>query len=142
MMLRSRVFTFLGALAIASSSYTAFANIPPGTCPEVSSIKSEGLSLAYELMPKVFFAYQISKYNTELSWVFAIGYFKSDTEELAVIDGNKTLVNLAGTPLPEYDKEGYWLCKYDLGTGYTALAIHTETTPGPNQLKRFFHNIY
>ena len=94
--------------------------------------------MAYQLMPSVFFAYQVSSYNTEQSWIFALGYFTTDSDESAIADGNKVLSNLAGSPVPEYDKEGYWFCKFELGTEYTALAFNSANLLSPMQVKQYF----
>ena len=137
MRLKSRLFTLLGALITASSSFAAMTSSAPISCPSISAIKAAGVPKVHEYTPQVFFAYQISKYDTEYKWIFSIGYFKTDSKEQAIIDGNNTLLNLAGDPIPVSD-EDYWFCRYDAGAGYTALALYTEHPLSPPLIKRFF----
>ncbi|ARG96223.1 DUF4949 domain-containing protein [Legionella micdadei] len=136
MTLTSRLFTLIGALTLACSSFAG-----PETCPSVSAIKAEGLSTAMELFPKVYYAYNVSEYGSDYSWFFAVGLFASNTKTEAVAEGNKYLPTLTGNPIPLH-VEDYWFCDYEIDGGLAAVAVYTDVGSAPLKIKRFFHQIH
>ncbi|KTD07753.1 DUF4949 domain-containing protein [Legionella jamestowniensis] len=134
MMFKSKLIAFAGALVIAGSSFAAF-KAPP-VCPAVSAIKVAGLSNAEELMPKLYFAYEISTYGTDNTWVFASGPFEGEDDEEALEEANKALRYLSGSPVAEPD-EGGWVCLYELDEQHFAVALQSDIMPSPYKIRRY-----
>ncbi|ASQ47475.1 DUF4949 domain-containing protein [Legionella clemsonensis] len=134
MMFKCRLTAFAGALVLTGASFAAF-KAPP-VCPSVSTIKVEGLSNAEELMPQLYFAYEISNYGTDNTWVFASGPFAGDDEEEALEEANKSLRYLAGSPIAEPD-EGGWVCLYELDEQHFAIALQSDVMPSPYKIRRY-----
>ncbi|WED42893.1 DUF4949 domain-containing protein [Legionella cardiaca] len=134
MTFKSKLLAFAGALAIAGSSFAAF-KAPP-TCPSVSAIKIAGLSNAEELMTNFYFAYEVSKYDTDNNWVFATGPYEAADEEEALEEANKGLRYLSGNPIAEPDDDS-WLCLYEMDAEHFAIAIQSDLIPSPYKIRRF-----
>ncbi|KTC84901.1 DUF4949 domain-containing protein [Legionella brunensis] len=134
MTFKSKLLAFAGALVIAGSSFAAF-KAPPA-CPSVSSIKIAGLSNAEELMEGMYFAYEVSRYDTESNWVFASGPFDADDEEEALEEANKALRYLSGHPIAEPDEDS-WICLYEMDEQHFAIAVQSDLIPSPYKIRRY-----
>ncbi|CEK09157.1 DUF4949 domain-containing protein [Legionella hackeliae] len=134
MMFKSKLIAFAGALVIAGSSFAGF-KAPP-VCPNVGNIKVQGVSNAEELMPKFYFAYEISNYDTENTWVFATGPFEGDDSDTALEEANKALRYLSGSPIAEPD-EGGWVCLYEMDEEHFAVALQSDSIPSPFKIRRY-----
>ncbi|CDZ76147.1 hypothetical protein BN59_00413 [Legionella massiliensis] len=142
MMLKSGILMLLGTLS-ANAAFATIQMQAPDACPKISLIKSEGVSMAYQLPPKnYFFAFQESSYDTNHTWYFAIGFFETDSMDVALSKGNSALNKLSEPSKPYYDKEGYWVCSYNVvGTDLAAVAFYADQPISPLQTKHLLRKI-
>ncbi|MFC7780204.1 DUF4949 domain-containing protein [Legionella taurinensis] len=134
----AKLAAFASALFLASATWAASHTVE--SCPDVSVIKNEGLSMAQVIMSNTYLTYHISQYNTDNTWVFGIGPVQASDEEQALEEGNALLYHLSGRPSPEDDGEGYSYCIYDLGSdNVQAFALRAADMKSIHQLKKFLH---
>ncbi|KTD24054.1 MULTISPECIES: DUF4949 domain-containing protein [Legionella] len=136
MTLKSKLFCLISAIIITCSSFAA-----PKKCPSANAIKMEGVSMAMELFPRVYYAYHVSEYDTNEPWFFAVGLFASNSKTEAIAEGNKQLPSLMGNPTP-LRVEDYWFCDYDINGEFAAVAVYTDTGNAPLKIKQFFYTIH
>lgn len=126
----------IGAILFANS---LFALEHPSHCPSTQAIKSEGLTIAYQLINLYFGAYQFSQYDTDKTWLFGLGLVKSSNQSDALVQGNKLLTKLSGRPVPELDHAQNWACYYRVGDNkYEAVAIQTDFVDTPIEFETSF----
>ncbi|KGP62457.1 hemin-binding protein [Legionella norrlandica] len=140
MKFKTKLTAFIGALILASSSLAN--QIKPNTCPTVTSLQSEGMTMSSEIMEGIYITYNLSHYSTSSSWVFIIGPFIADNEEIALGEGNKLLSTLTGSPTPEDDREGNWICEYNTSSrDIIAFAIEADDMISPLKMMRYLRTI-
>jgi hypothetical protein len=141
MTLKFRFLSLITTLAVVGSCFASGGKNAPSSCPSVSAIQSEQVSMALRLTPNTYFAFHQSDYNTDKTWYFAIGFFEVDTEEAAITGGNSALKNLSGYPHPFFDGEEYWVCHYNAGPDLAAIAFYSDMVHTPLQAKQFLHRL-
>lgn len=136
MMFKSKLATFVSALVLAGSTFASTEK--PAGCPNMTALQSEGLTMAAEILDGMFITYNLSHYNTPSNWVFIMGPVAAASNDNALEEGNKILSTLSGTPDPEEDEDGSWLCAYETGSeDLAAFAIQTEDMISPLQMNRY-----
>jgi hypothetical protein len=141
MMFKSKLATFVGALVLAGSSFAAQG--VPQSCPGINAIQSEGLPNAGEIFQGMYLAYNVSNYATPSNWVFIMGPVMADSEEMALESSNDLLATMSGTPEPQNDNEGNWICEYDTGEpNVAALAIQADDMISPLNMARFLRRAH
>lgn len=134
----ARLAAFGSALFLAGATYAA--SHQDQSCPDVGTIKSEGLSMAIMMTTDTYLTYHMSQYNTDQTWIFGLAPVHGGDEDEALQEGNAMLYTLSGDPSPQDDNEGYTFCLYDSGNdGVEAFAIHADQLKSPYQLRRFLH---
>lgn len=124
MKLRLAVIAFLMSFAQFVFAFTP----EPERCPDVSALKSQPFFFAQE-SPDVpgYVALSIGKYQTNDTWGFVMGVIEADNMIMALIEANKALPKVTGSPRPmpaEADDKQVWVCPYMVpGTHYRAMAV-------------------
>lgn len=117
-MFQTRLSASVFALLVAGNVFASATN-----CPNIEQIKTEGLSMAVKVQEEGFAAYQESDYTTGEPWVFMIYPVDGDSEDEAVLSGNKILSKLTANGIPL--EEG--LCNYETNIpDVYALALQVE----------------
>jgi hypothetical protein len=130
-----KLATFAGALTLASSVFAA-----KPACPSIDAIKSEGLSMASQLMENLFLTFHMSTYNSDNSWVFILGPVVAESEDGALEDGNVMLSMMNSQGVPEEDQDMYG-CVYDTGSqDFGAAAILADQQMSPMRMRQFLHH--
>lgn len=122
-MLKSRLAGFICTVVFAS--YAAAQGLPPEKCPSISEIKGEGLSYVTEFGSHKYLASQISHYDTEQQWIFAIAFIPAKNQEIALEKGNKLMNDVSGSPFPQED-HNEWVCEYNIPGNYMAVALPVD----------------
>jgi Domain of unknown function (DUF4949) len=128
-----KLLSAVATFSLASTLYAA--PLRHVECPSVDAIQSKGVSLAMEVMPNVFLGMEAGNYNTSTNWVFAIGLFETDSEEVALDAANDALAGIFG-PVAEDDEDGM-MCLYatnDPNVG--AIAIEDDGSMPASKIKR------
>lgn len=130
------IATIIGTLVLAGSAFAAEQS--PKSCPALSAIRAEGMSNAIELVEGIYLTYNLSYYDTTTNWGFIIGPVKANTDERALRQSNKLLTIMTGSPKPEEDNEGNWICEYQTGNpDISAFAINTDDMISPRNMIRY-----
>lgn len=133
------IATFISTLAFADSVFADEQS--PKFCPSLTAIRAEGMSNAIELVEGIYLTYNLSYYNTATNWGFIIGPINAPSEELAMRHSNKLLAIMNGSPKPEEDDEGNWLCEYQTGNpNISAFAINTDDMLSPRHMARYLRH--
>lgn len=134
MKFKSKVATFIGALALVGSTFASQGQ--PTACPSMSSLQSEGVGAATEIFSNTYITYNISAYDTSNSWIFVMGPIDAETDEDAISDSNDILSTMSGSAVPEMDDNyGSWFCEYETGDpDFFALAVQADYGFSPLKL--------
>lgn len=136
MMFKSRLTTLVSALLVAGSALASHGK--PAACPSVESIKAEGITMASEIFDGAYLDYNSSLYDTDTQWFFIMGPVLADSEDAAIVEGNKLLATASGPASPEEDEEGEWVCEYSSDNSELGMfAVHVDQTPSPMAMSRF-----
>lgn len=114
--------TVLGMTGLISLNYA----MPPKPliCPNVTSIRSVGLSYASPIMNGGYFAYQLNLYNTKDMWAFVFADISAASKQEALSIGNKWLDTLSGAPQPmPLAAQNIWYCLYQTNEGNYGMAF-------------------
>ena len=134
-MMLKKLAAFAGALTLAGSVFAA-----KPACPSIDTIKSEGLSMASELMENIYLTFHMSTYNSDNSWVFILGPVESDSEEGALDGGNMVLSTMNSQGVPEEDQDMYG-CVYETGSqDFGAAAILADQQMSPMRMRQFLRH--
>lgn len=124
--------------AVLSTSLLVAANaFAEVTCPSTAALKSEGLTMTAMVFPYFYLDYQISNFDTDNNWLFAVGPIQCENEEIALEEGNKLMKYLTGNPSPEEDENGSVICTYSLGDDQNMAVAFLDGSLG--QVKSHFH---
>lgn len=94
----------------------------PEQCPSVDQIRAEGFSHVEMVdSPTLWTLAHESQYGSPFTWEFILMLDGPNTEEEAILEGNKVLKKLAGNPEPERIS-GTWGCMYDMEPEFMAFA--------------------
>lgn len=141
MMFKSKLATFVGALVLAGSSFAA--QSIPQACPGINSIQSEGLPNVGEIFQGMYLAYNVSNYETPSNWVFIMGPIMADSEDMALESSNGLLSTISGTPEPQNDEEGNWICEYNSNEpNVAALAIQADDMISPLKMAKYLRRAH
>lgn len=100
----------------------------PAKCPNVSSIKSAGLSYSSRDTDGYVVA-QFNRYNTNDTWLFGFASIKAGTSYEALNIGNQLLNTLYGSPQPQpIPSENIWACLYQTSQGTYGVALTPVNT--------------
>lgn len=136
MMFKSKLATFVGALVLAGSVYAAQDN--PELCPGMHAIQSEGMTNAAEILEGLYLTFNLSHYDTPSNWVFIMGAINAESEEVAIQESNKILSTMSGSPTPEDDGEGSWVCQYETNDpDISAFAVQADDMISPLKMYRY-----
>ena len=127
--MKSKLLISLCTLAATTS--LAYAEIPPrpASCPGVASIQQTPFLASEQEKNGKYMAVQISSYDTYNAWGFVIGEIVASSKEDALNKANSVIYTLHFNSGPSYfDKQNEWVCLYDVGNNYLALAL----TPLPS----------
>jgi hypothetical protein len=129
----------VGILAIFLS-HAAFAlpeSLPD--CPSANAIRYEGVHMAQPLMYNLFIIYQLSKYDTEKSWLFGVGLITGDSMGEAIASGNRLVQDIAEHPVIAEDKHANPTCVYQIGGGkFTGIAVEADYVNTPQEIQNLF----
>ncbi|HAT1882570.1 TPA: DUF4949 domain-containing protein [Legionella pneumophila] len=140
MMLKTKLTAFISAVILAGSSLAN--QIKPEVCPSVPSIQSEGMSMSAEILEGMYITYNLSHYNTSSNWVFIVGPIAADNDDMALAESNKLLSTMSGSPHPEDDGEGNWICQYNTESkDIIAFAIEADDMFSPLKMMRYFRTV-
>lgn len=100
----------------------------PAACPTVDKIVKGSLSgVSEDKEDSLYFAYQISKYNTPATWAFVIGvpFEEATSKGDAMNKAKAALKTLKGTPepIPTDNTNKRWYCMYENDYNYLAVSI-------------------
>lgn len=133
----SKLATFVGAVILASSAFAS-----NNVCPSIEEIQSEGISMAEEIAPGLFIAYQISNYNTEDTWGFIVAPLDGEDQDVAISMANDIVSDMTAPGIPE-EHRGMLICTYETGIpDVFAAAIKDSQTVTPMKLKQFFKTLH
>lgn len=137
MMFHNKFAAIAGALLLAGSVFAGQSQL----CPDINSIKAEGLNMAEKISANVFLTYNISTYSTNDVWGFVIAPIVSDTEETAIDQANNILSTMSSPGIPD-EEDGEIVCLYDTGRpDVIAAAINTEGMISPSKLKQYIRKV-
>lgn len=140
MMFKTKLTALIGALFLAGSSLAN--QIKPQVCPSVPSIQSEGMPMSAEILEGMYITYNLSHYNTSSNWVFIVGPIAAQNDEMALEEGNKLLSVMSGSPTPEDDGEGNWICQYNTNSqDIIAFAIEADDMISPLKMMRYLRTV-
>lgn len=108
MMFRTKLATIAGALVLMGSSFAG-----QELCPSIDLIKTEGV-FAADSMFGLYMTSTISNYNTESTWMFAMGPIYADSAEIAIQVSNDILSSMITPGVPQEDPVTT-VCTYDTG---------------------------
>jgi hypothetical protein len=129
----------LFALVVSQQSF-AGGNMPPepAACPGASQLMSGGfLMTQQDERTHGYVAFNLGSYGTSDQWGFILGLIDAKNEFEALMEANKILKSLSGTPHPMYiDQAKTWACLYHVNGGskmgpYQAIAM----SPLPTGMK-------
>lgn len=101
MMFTKKWITLIVACIFASSTMAA----PLFSCPQLETIKSEGLS-GVDLLPTLgYFVFNSSQYNTGQEWFFLIAPIFAEDETAALTTGNRILSKMSVPGVPDESSE-------------------------------------
>lgn len=137
MMFKNKLAMIASALIIAGSVYAR----QEALCPDINDIKAEGLSMAEQIYPGLFFSYNLSTYNTSSHWGFAIAPIEAESDSIAVDFANKLLSTMTAPGIPEIEGEAT-VCLYNTGNpDVLAAAVNTDQMISPSQLKHYIQKV-
>lgn len=114
----------LPAAALLLSSHIAFAIPKPDKCPSVDVIKYRGLLYAQkDCSGTAYVVPQLDRYGTSEAWIFAIENISAADRTEAFTKATALLPTLSGTPQPEEEESGTWMCHYSIGEDKEAFAM-------------------
>ncbi len=128
-----KLTTFISALMIAGSVFALPARI--ASCPSINTIKSEGITMAEEILQNVFMTFHISQYNDDTSWAFMMGPVEGGSNEEALDTVNDLLSTMSAEGIPS-EEDGVRYCNYETGTDIAAAAIETDSIPSASKMKQ------
>lgn len=121
-----KCISFITVPFIIFFASTIHASTPPLTklvCPSVSAITSTGVNIVQQDKNHLWVAAQLkNKFDTDVEWDFAIGWFNANGEEDALEQANASLSELKATVGP-IGSGDHLLCGYQTDSGYFAGAI-------------------
>jgi hypothetical protein len=136
MMFKSKLAAFVGALILTGSAFAM--QDRPQKCPSVTALQSEGVNNATEILEGLYITFNLSHYDTSSNWVFIMGGFLADSEEMAIQESNQVLSAMSGSADPEDDGEGSWICQYDTNQpGIASYAVQADDMISPLRLYRY-----
>ena len=116
--------SLLAVLAVIGINAPIYAMPPqPAKCPNVSNIKSGGLSYS-ALDTDGYVVAQFNKYGTNDTWLFGFGSIQATSSQEALSIGNQLLKTLFGSPKPTpFPSENLWACLYQTSQGSYGVAL-------------------
>ncbi|KTD61253.1 DUF4949 domain-containing protein [Legionella spiritensis] len=134
----AKIAALAGSFLFAGAISAATPNLP--ACPDAGAIKAQGLSMAEQLLPGMYIAYDVGQYNTEGFWFFGIGPVEAEDENAALVSGNKSLTTLSGQPTAEQDEDGNIYCAYSLSdANMQAYAVEISGSLSKARFRHYFH---
>ncbi|WP_298626487.1 DUF4949 domain-containing protein [uncultured Legionella sp.] len=136
MMFKSKLAIFFGTLIFASSVLAG--QDKPDVCPDMPAIQSEGMTNAAEILEGFYLTFHVSHYETPSNWVFIMGGITAESEERAIETSNQILSTMSGSPTPENDGQGSWVCQYATNTPeLSAFAVQADDMLSPVKMSRY-----
>lgn len=136
MNLFSKAATFVGALALAASTFAGSHKVD--VCPGVDAIKAQGISMVLPIDFDIYIGMETSNYDTDNEWAFLIGPIESDDYDDAVGLANDALTKVSGAPVPE-EEEGITFCEYNTGSDkLAAVAVSADDMISTQNVKHLF----
>ena len=138
MVFAKKMVILASSLILAGS---VFAGKKP-ICPDINNIKAEGLPMSEEVALGFYFAYNLSNYNTDSLWGFALLPIEATSTEQALEDANNILSNMTAPGVVEEENDEMTLCVYDTGIeAVTGVAIKEKNQITPFALKQYIKRI-
>lgn len=102
----------------------------PNRCPSVADIKAQGIPITEKLDGIGYMFYNVSTYQTNREWTFAVFVLDIDLQgqAKAYADYQMTLMNSEAIPEQDHNKD-YWECFYDETKHSMALGMTGEDSP-------------
>jgi hypothetical protein len=119
--MKKMLITTLSLLSLTSFSYATTEK--PEKCPDASAISAVPIMMAIEV-GHGYNAISSSQFDTDQVWTFVIMGIDVDSTEEAMKRANQLLPQLSGHPIPQPVPDDIWMCAYDLGNEYSALALY------------------
>jgi hypothetical protein len=136
MMFKSKLATFVSALVLAGSAFAV--QDKPDVCPGMPAIQSEGMTNAAEILEGLYLTFNLSHYDTPSNWVFIMGAITAESEDRAIEESNQILSAMSGSPTPEDDGEGSWVCQYETNNpDVSAFAVQADDMISPLKMSRY-----
>ncbi|RUR20645.1 DUF4949 domain-containing protein [Legionella sp. km535] len=141
MMFKSKLATFVSALVLASSVFAA--QDKPEICPGMAAVQAEGMTNAAEILEGLYLTFNLSHYDTSSNWVFIMGAINADSEDIAIEESNQILSTMSGSPTPEDDGEGSWICQYETNVPeVSAFAVQADDMISPLKMSRYLRKTH
>lgn len=123
MMLLKKFSAFvLSSFCLLNTAYASQVRL----CPDINRIKAEQISSAELISSNIYFTYNLSRYNTDKFWGFAIAPIKADSQEMAIEVANEVLSTITSQGVPDPQSEEL-VCLYDTGRDdIIAAAVDAE----------------
>ncbi len=120
MMFRTKLAVLASSFLFAGSLFAADLL----QCPDIKDIQAEGLSVADRIFDDLYFAYNLSQYNTEMNWGFVIAPITANSADEALSAGNEVLSSLMGPGVITQTMKAGFYCDYKTNNPeITAAAI-------------------
>ncbi|KTC78994.1 hemin binding protein Hbp [Legionella cherrii] len=132
MSLGVKLSTFAAALVLAGSAFAIDAS-----CPDLSALQAEGISMAEQIGNDYYIGYSMSNFGSSSEWGFAIGPVQADADEDAVDASNQILNNMTTPGFPLELDENVLVCLYDTGNPYVYSIAVRGYAISPMKLKQY-----
>jgi hypothetical protein len=122
--------------ALLSLPCLALGSTEPKSCPDVATIKAQGIKKVGADDTGTWFGFAESDYNTDHDWGMFLGPLQATDESAARAESEAVLPKLSGKPRPSYYHRGmlsFWYCKYTIPAPYQVV-----TVAGENKLDQRF----
>ena len=130
MMFRSKFAVLASTLILSGSIFAAHNTI----CPDIADIKAESMNMVEEMGLDYYITYNMSNYNTNSQWGFAIAPIQADSGDEALDLANDLLSNMTAPGVLQ--RKDPAICGYATGENHI-LAFAVEGVTGPMEMKKY-----
>jgi len=133
-MMFNKLATVVSTLLLAGSVYAG----QEQSCPDISDIKAEGMTMVAPIMYDQFLTYNISSYNTDNNWAFVIAPIEAESEDVALELANEILNGMGSVGIPQTEPDDEIVCMYNTGdANILAAAVNADHMISPSKLKQY-----
>ncbi|KTC89710.1 DUF4949 domain-containing protein [Fluoribacter dumoffii] len=136
MSLGVKLSAFTAALVLAGSAFAM-----DTTCPNLSDLQAEGISMSEPLGNNYYVGYSLAHFNSSSNWGFAIGPVQAESDEDAIDVSNQILNNMTAPAFPLELDNDVLVCLYDTGNPYIYSIAVRDYAISPMKLKQYLQKI-